>query len=64
MGKLHPDRDKDPDYDVPAEIPSALHETCSHLLRVIEQFHPAGADLWPEVDASEARQQAAASRNT
>ena len=52
VGKLHPDRSKDPDYDVPAEIPTALHETCSHLLRVIEQFHPAGADLWPEVPSS------------
>ena len=52
VGKLHPDRDKDADYDVPAEIPGALHDTCSHLLHVVDQYHPASADLWPEVPSS------------
>jgi len=52
VGKLHPDRDKDPDYDVSFAIPPALHDTCAHLLRVIDQYHPSGAELWPEVPSS------------
>ena len=52
VGKLHPERDKDPDYDVSSAIPPALHDTCAHLLRVIDQHHLSGAELWPEVPSS------------
>ena len=52
VGKLHPDRSKDSDFDVPAAIPSALHETCEHLLRVIDAYHPVGTDLWPVLPSS------------
>jgi len=52
VGKLHPDRSKDSDYDVPAVIPPALHETCAHLLRVIDLYHPVGTDLWPVMASS------------